>query len=260
VTQPDLSRYQIIVVNSSAGKDSQAMLDYVVEQADAAGVRDRIVVVHADLGRIEWPGTRELAERQAQHYGVRFEVVRRKGSDLLGRIEERGMFPDARNRWCTSDFKRTPVSTVITRLVAEQPRSFTWVLNCMGLRADESSARAKKLPFENDARLSNGRRRVDTWLPIHDWVEARVWWRIRQSGVPHHPAYDQGMPRLSCSFCVLASRSALVRAAQLRPDLAAEYAAVEDRTGHLFRKDLSIQAVIEEAAGADVTTVQPWAA
>ena len=73
---PDLGSYDVILVNSSAGKDSQAMLDYIVELAGAA-LRDRIVVVHCDLGRVEWQGTRELAEAQARYYGVRFEVVKR---------------------------------------------------------------------------------------------------------------------------------------------------------------------------------------
>jgi 3'-phosphoadenosine 5'-phosphosulfate sulfotransferase (PAPS reductase)/FAD synthetase len=50
-------------------------------------------------------------------------------------------------------------------------------------------------------------------LPIHDWTEEQVWQRIRASGVPYHPACDQGMTRLSCSLCVLASRADLVRAA-----------------------------------------------
>lgn len=51
---PDLTHYHWIVLNSSAGKDSQAMLDYVVERCDAAHVpRDRLVVAHADLGRVE---------------------------------------------------------------------------------------------------------------------------------------------------------------------------------------------------------------
>jgi hypothetical protein len=35
---PDLTAYDWIVINSSAGKDSQAMLDYVVEQADVLKV------------------------------------------------------------------------------------------------------------------------------------------------------------------------------------------------------------------------------
>ena len=72
---PTLRDYAWLVVNSSAGKDSQAMLDVVAQQAKSEEVLDRLVVVHADLGRVEWPGTRELAELQARPYGFRFEVV-----------------------------------------------------------------------------------------------------------------------------------------------------------------------------------------
>jgi 3'-phosphoadenosine 5'-phosphosulfate sulfotransferase (PAPS reductase)/FAD synthetase len=60
-----------------------------------------------------------LAAEHAAHCGLRFEVVRRNGSNLLARIKERGLFPDSQNRWCTSDFKRGPVRTLITRLVRE---------------------------------------------------------------------------------------------------------------------------------------------
>jgi hypothetical protein len=35
---PELASYHWIVINSSAGKDSQAMLEFVVEQVDQAGV------------------------------------------------------------------------------------------------------------------------------------------------------------------------------------------------------------------------------
>jgi predicted phosphoadenosine phosphosulfate sulfurtransferase len=59
---PDLQAYDILLCNISGGKDSQAMLDVVVQAAEAAGVRDRIVTVFCDLGdEDEWPGTRELA-------------------------------------------------------------------------------------------------------------------------------------------------------------------------------------------------------
>src|SRR5450755_4357841 len=78
-----LRDYDIILVNTSAGKDSQAMLDYIVGLAEEEDVKDRIVAVHADLGRIEWQGTRELAEAQAKHYGIRFEIVKKNGGDLL---------------------------------------------------------------------------------------------------------------------------------------------------------------------------------
>jgi predicted phosphoadenosine phosphosulfate sulfurtransferase len=37
-TAPDLTSYDWLVINSSAGKDSQAMLDFVVSLADEQGV------------------------------------------------------------------------------------------------------------------------------------------------------------------------------------------------------------------------------
>ncbi len=46
----------LVAISTSGGKDSQAMtivLSRIVP-------RDRIVVVHAPLGEVEWPGTVEL--------------------------------------------------------------------------------------------------------------------------------------------------------------------------------------------------------
>src|SRR5919197_4142546 len=114
---PDLTRYHWIILNSSAGKDSQAMLDYVVEQGDRVGVpRGRLVVAHADLGRVEWPGTRELAEEQARHYGLAFVAVARPQGDLLEHIAQRGLFPSPAARYCTADHKRGQIFKVLTRL------------------------------------------------------------------------------------------------------------------------------------------------
>lgn len=248
---PDLTAYDIILVNTSAGKDSQAMLDYLVELATAAGVRARLVAVHCDLGRVEWAGTRELAEQQARHYGVRFEVVSRPQGDLLQQVEARGMWPSSTARFCTSDHKRGQVGRVMTMLADERKR--TWsamgdrrpvtILNCMGLRAEESPARAKKVALEADRRNSNGRRTVTTWLPILDWTVATVWARIKASGVAHHRAYDLGMGRLSCCFCIFAPKAALMIAGQHNPDLLNAYVEVEQRISHTFRKELTLASV-----------------
>lgn len=56
------------------------------------------------------------------------------------------------------------------------------------------------------------------------------------------------MSRLSCAFCVLASRCDLKIAAQHNPELAAKYAAVEDEVGATFRQDLSIKDLLAEVA------------
>jgi hypothetical protein len=49
---------------------------------------------------------------------------------------------------------------------------------------------------------------------------------------------------------VLASRADLVRAAQLRPELAAEYAELEAEIGHRFRNDMSMAEIITAAKQA----------
>jgi 3'-phosphoadenosine 5'-phosphosulfate sulfotransferase (PAPS reductase)/FAD synthetase len=247
---PDLSAYDVILVASSAGKDSQAMLDYVAELVRGAGVEDRVTVLHNNLGEVEWPGTEELAREQAEHYGFRFEMRHRIQGLLLEQVEDRGMWPSSNARYCTSDQKRGPSRKLITQLVGEagldrQAR----VLYCLGLRAQESSGRAKKPVLAVDPSASSRVREVTTWLPILHWSGDDVWARIKASGVRHHWAYDRGMKRLSCSFCVLASREDLECAARLRPDMAAKYVALEARIGHQFKADLSMAEIVASAGG-----------
>lgn len=260
----DLTAFDLILINSSGGKDSQAMLTHLVELADAQGVpRDRLVVVHADLGRVEWPGTRELVHAQAACYGLAVEVVARV-EDLIDQIDTRHnalrakgdtttpAWPSSTARYCTSDQKTGQVAKLMTRLAAQHraaghTRPIT-ILNCLGLRADESPARARKTPLGPDS-ASNGRRTVTRWLPIFDWSVDEVWATIARSGLPHHPAYDAGMPRLSCVFCVLAGRRELVLAARLNPALADEYLALEGRVGHTFQQRLSMAEIVAEARG-----------
>lgn len=262
-SNPPLSEYEIILINSSAGKDSQAMLSHVVSLSDIEGVKDRLTVVHCDLGRVEWKGTRELAEQQAKHYDLRFEVVSRPQGDLLDHVASRGMWPGPATRYCTSDHKRGQVRRVITKLVDEVRNSSgrhpVRILNCMGLRADESPSRAKRRPFERDNKASNGRRIVDTWLPIHSWTEAEVWRTIVDSGVPHHYAYDLGMPRLSCCFCIFAPRPALLLAGHHNPELLDEYVRIEQAIDHTFRQDVTLIQIKETlASGYEPKPVREW--
>ncbi|MEV4868548.1 phosphoadenosine phosphosulfate reductase family protein [Streptomyces syringium] len=263
-----------IVLNSSGGKDSQAMASHVCRLAAKLGLLHRVVIVHADLGDVEWSGTRKLAEEQARRLGVRFEVVKAEGGDLLARTVARFFklkakaekeardegrdpatakvapaWPSSAARWCTSDLKRGPIRKLMTRLVAElgdlgRP---VRILNCMGQRAAESALRAKLAAVEIDRPASNGKRHVTTWRPIHGWTDAEVWKEIARSGLPYHEAYDWGMSRLSCSFCVLGCEADVVLAARLRPRKAAQYIAVEEKVGTDFKHGLSMRTIVERA-------------
>ena len=71
--------------SSSASKDLQASL----EAARAADVLDRVLVVHAELGDNEWPGTGALATEHAAHYGLPFKTVRREYDGQVETILDR---------------------------------------------------------------------------------------------------------------------------------------------------------------------------
>lgn len=256
---PNLLTYDWIVVNSSAGKDSQAMLDYVVEQADLVGFkRERIVVAHAELRKEEWSGTVELCRKQAEHYGLKVYVMARRKADgsgdtILEYAERRKMWPSSGQRWCTSDFKRGPVGRLFTQLGGGA------ILNCLGMRAQESPTRAKLPEFEENKRYTNDSRCVDNWLPIHSWTLEQVWARIKTSGVPHHYAYDLGMPRLSCCFCIFAPRAALLLAGKHNRALLEEYVATERKIGHSFRDGFKIETILQALdAGEEPAKVADW--
>ncbi|WP_433635464.1 phosphoadenosine phosphosulfate reductase family protein [Nocardia sp. CA-120079] len=296
---PELCDYDIILLNNSGGKDSQAAFEITMRAAHAARVADRVVCVHADLGIMEWSGVKELAAEHAAHYKVPFRVARRNGPDLLAHIAARRMFPDSKNRFCTSDHKRGPIRVIMTDLVRDTRqrlrRNQIRLLNVMGLRAQESPARRKLAPYSHDSSAtcpciecqhkraaaaeyiarkekipahlkvghgaSNTRRHVDTWLPVYHLSTAGVWEVVADAATRSHPAYSWGMPRLSCSCCVLGSKSSLILAAQLRPDHAATIARLETQIGHRFQRDLSMAEVIDLAARRPrIDVIEDWAA
>ena len=259
-----LADYDFVIVNTSSGKDSQTILRRIWAMAQREGYPSRrIVCAHADLGRMEWPGTVELAEKQADHYGYRFWKMARPQGDLLTHVQQRGRWPSSTNRYCTSDHKRGQIRKLMTELVEAKTlglrQPVVRILNVMGMRAEESPARSKLQPFSHDAAASNGKRHIDTWLPIHAWKLGDVWQDIKESGVPYHKAYDLGMPRLSCVFCIFSPPAALMLAGRHNPELLADYVAAEQRMGHTFRKDFPIAKVQQAiAAGEDWGRASDW--
>lgn len=100
------------------------------------------------------------------------------------------MWPSSQQRWCTSDHKRGAIRPYYTSLAREwretsgedRPRR---ILSTMGMRAQESPARAKRDEFKPGV-VSSRNQIVDEWLPIHHWTEDEVWASIEADGVPHH--------------------------------------------------------------------------
>ena len=218
----------LVALNLSGGKDSQAMTILLSRLVP----HERLVAVHAPLGEVEWPGTMEHIEATIPPGVPLILAPVASGKTLLERVEERGRWPSNSVRWCTSDFKRSPIERELRRYLKAHPRYGGRIVNAMGMRADESPARAKRTPWRRNDRNSRAGREWFDWLPIHDLSTADVFRVIAEAGQSPHWAYAAGMSRLSCSFCILASRSDLRRAAELRPDLYRRYAHLEQRIGH----------------------------
>lgn len=83
----------LFAISHSAGKDSMAMQAAIVRELSIDP--RQVLVLHADLHEVEWPGTADLARRHAEHYGFRFQVVEPYDThgqrwDWFRRVEARG--------------------------------------------------------------------------------------------------------------------------------------------------------------------------
>ena len=218
----------LVAVNTSGGKDSQSMtilLSRIVPP-------DQLVAVHAALVDVEWPGTVDFI-RATLPFGMPLILAPvASGKTLLDSIEERGRFPSPKVRWCTSSLKRGPIERELRRYLKANPRFGGRLVNAMGMRAEESPARARKPPWRRNDRMSVAGREVFDWLPVFELSTDDVFRIIRDAGQSPHPAYGMGMSRLSCVFCIMASRADLRTAARQQPALYARYVHLEERIGH----------------------------
>lgn len=208
-----ISRGAIFFSNHSGGKDSQAMYLYLREIVPA----DQLVVIHSHLPDVEWEGTKEHIQ---QTVTSPIHIVQ-ANKTFFQMVDHRQQFPSPKNRQCTSDLKRGPIEKEIRRVMKDKNKSI--VVNCMGLRADESSGRKNKIPFQLNDRNSKAGREWYDWLPIHHLTTKEVFSNIREAGQKPHWVYAAGMTRKSCCFCIMASKEDLKTAAKLKPELLQQY-------------------------------------
>lgn len=234
----------VFYCSHSGGKDSQAMY---------AGLKkiiphNQLVVVHADLGEVEWSGVQEHIKNNISHTLNIVKAVKKDGTakTLLGMAEERGKFPSSSCRQCTSDLKRDPIA----KLIRNDMKSKGAVIgvNCIGIRAEESTARAKKKTFSVNKRETNTLRDVYDWLPIFDLSTEEVFQGIADAGQDPFWAYQRN-ERLSCVFCIMGSLNDLRHGAEQNPKLYKTYVELEKKIGHTMFTKKSQPIPLEEYTG-----------
>jgi len=211
-----------VYVGVSGGKDSQALAYRVQEHLDAIGHAGARTLIHSDLGRIEWRDSAPVCEQLAMRLGWELQTVRRPAGDMLDRWLSRWSanleryrtlscvklimpWSSAAQRFCTSELKTHVIARAIRARHPVGP-----VVSAVGLRWEESAARARQPVAKTDAGLSRARGAGLSWNAIIHWSRQDVLDYVRQHGGVLHEAYRiYGSSRVSCAFCVLASRGDL---------------------------------------------------
>jgi len=226
---------EVIFVSHSGGKDSQAMLAQLVR----LGLKEKIVLVHADLGEMEWEEMKPWIESNS--FGLKCHVVESEYS-FFSLVEKYGRLPSGQQQFCTDFLKIKPIGAFIHDYMTEH--GITRAINATGMRAEESKRRAGKLPLT----LSKGKgatglyqpRKYPThlihdWLPILGYTESEVFEEIRLAGQEVHKVYGMGFSRLSCVFCVNGRIGEHKEATKLRPELAKKMSQLERKIGKTLR-------------------------
>ncbi|MBW9113137.1 phosphoadenosine phosphosulfate reductase family protein [Rhizobium cauense] len=211
-----------VAIGVSGGKDSQAAALAAFRYLDQCGHVGPRILVHADLGVVEWRDSLRICEELAAHLGCELLVVRRKAGDLMDRWEARWRssidryaaletvtlvpcWSTPRMRFCTSELKTHVIQAELRRRYKGQT-----VINATGVRREESAARSKATVADQGTVNDN----FINWRPIVDWTVQEVFSAIDTSGLAPHPAYrDGGMSRVSCMFCIMSNIADLTAAA-----------------------------------------------
>jgi 3'-phosphoadenosine 5'-phosphosulfate sulfotransferase (PAPS reductase)/FAD synthetase len=224
-TPTEVQNADVIFVNHSGGKDSQAMLAALV----AAGFKHKIVIVHSDLGEMEWEEMKPFIEENS--FGLPVHVVKPE-LGFFDLCRKYSRLPSGVARFCTSELKTRPISAFIKNYMNEH--GFTKAINAMGIRSEESTSRAKKEPLKT-SKISTKKHNIIEWFPIFDMKLGDVWFEIKKAGQQPHPIYSQGFSRLSCVFCVFGRVEEHKLASKKRPELFQKMVALELELGKTIR-------------------------
>ncbi|MEW6737785.1 MAG: phosphoadenosine phosphosulfate reductase family protein [Acidobacteriota bacterium] len=218
----------VVATGISGGKDSSIAALATNEYLDRIGHTGPRLLIHSDLGSVEWRQSLEICELVSARLAIPLIVVRRKSGGMLQRWQSRWAANVERYqqllcvklilpwstpsmRFCTSELK----TAIINAELARQFRRQT-IINVTGIRRAESARRAKKPVFEPNKALSKtpGTNGYD-WRPIIDLSTDEVFAAHCYYNFPLHEAYTTyGCTRVSCRFCIMSSLADLKASVQ----------------------------------------------
>lgn len=211
LTRPSGHEDSVFVLSISGGKDSTAAACALID------ARIEFVPVFADTGW-EHPITYEYLDEIERVLGLK---IIRVGSPtaMVEKIRKRAGFPARAQRWCTRELKIEPIRAVHDA-IAEMSGDDT--VSVVGLRADESEARAKLPEFELDDRWGGY-----VWRPLIAWSIEQVLAMHHRFGLRVNPLYRLGFSRVGCFPCIYAAKEEIRLMADVWPERVDEIESLE---------------------------------
>jgi len=230
-----LHQYDYIDLCCSGGIDSTGcilmmLFAYKVPKEKLTLVHFRVDGPPENEEFFDWKETSEHLKYLSEFFDIPLVIIwDQKG--LLQRIQDREMFPDALNRFCTSYVKRD----VYNKFMRGRGGNFN-ALCISGERAEESTNRSKLPVFSEHKTTAKTKGRFVHWFrPILHLTKNEVRWFMREAGVKEHPCYSYGISRCSCKFCIFNSKEEMKRVASLYPDDFAKLKRLEREMGHTMK-------------------------
>lgn len=216
------------VVFCDTGHEHPQTLDYIRYLADATGIDIEWIKAEfsADIARkrarIESPDTDWPRHLRA----AALEVLQPTGIPMLDLVLWKGRFPSTKTKFCTEFLKRRPFEQQIVEPLIGS-REFQRVVTWVGVRRDESAARANVAEWE--MQFGDPDTGAGLWMhrPIAAWTAQDVFALHRRHSIRWNPLYEQGMSRVGCMPCINARKGEMREIARRFPEEIARVAAWE---------------------------------
>ena len=207
LTLPTGHSRSVFIVSVSGGKDSAALASEMKLLAEETGALVRYAF--ADTGW-EAPETYEYLATMARILGVTVDRVQSEHGGMLDIAKRKAGFPHRGGRWCTSELKVKPLRAYHDRVAEELD---TDTISVVGIRAEESAARAAMAEFEYDEKWGGY-----VWRPIMGWTVADVLEAHHRAALPVNPLYKRGHGRVGCYPCINETKAGVKLIAEYAPD------------------------------------------
>jgi 3'-phosphoadenosine 5'-phosphosulfate sulfotransferase (PAPS reductase)/FAD synthetase len=238
--------YTSCIVSFSTGIDSTGVLYWAINNFP----RKKIFLLYCDTGA-EYPINDELFYRAAKQFNITPVLLRHPKGFLGLLLEERKMFPDSKNRWCTAYLKTGVTDKWIRKNRSILGRKCLFV---SGERKDESIGRSKLPEWEYHSTTLKTTRIADFqchwYRPCLNYEKGRMFEWGRELGIEPHPCYEY-IDRCSCFMCIFAKDSKVIENIKRHPDLIKRFITAEQKLGHTWKSKRSLEELWEQCHDID---------